>query len=198
MPLPTANNSIPDSNPSDCAARERGVWGRNDPIEEILRVNQAGEYGAKRIYQGQLATIRDPQAKRQIQHMLAQELEHLDYFNKAVSAVQVRPTLLQPLWHLGGFVLGAVTALMGKEAAMACTVAVESVIDSHYQDQLSCLRSSATQEELATKIEQFRQEEVEHHDLGLAEGAEQAPAYPMLTAAIRGITKTAITLSKRI
>jgi len=166
-------------------------------LEEIIRVDQAGEYGAKRIYQGQLAFTRDARAKAQIRQMLEQELTHLDYFNQQVAARQVRPTLMQPLWHLGGFVLGAVTALMSKEAAMACTVAVESVIDEHYQEQLEAL-AGHPETELKEKIEQFRQEEVEHHDLGLAEGAEQALAYPMLRAAIRGITRTAIAISKKI
>ncbi len=166
-------------------------------LEEIIRVNQAGEYGAKRIYQGQLATIRNPAAKKQIQHMLDQELEHLEYFNQKLGAGRIRPTLLQPFWHLGGFALGAVTALMGKEAAMACTVAVESVIDDHYREQLEQLEPHADTG-LKEKITQFRKEEAEHHDLGLAEGAEQAPAYPLLSGAIRLITRTAIGLSKKI
>ena len=164
-------------------------------LDEIIRVNHAGEYGAKRIYQGQLATIRDSKAKAQIEHMLAQELEHLDYFTAEIGKRGVRPTVLQPIWHLGGFALGAVTALMGKHAAMACTVAVESVIDEHYREQLATLSNEPVLQE---KIEKFRAEEVEHHDLGLAEGAEEAPAYPLLTAAIRGITQTAIALSKKI
>lgn len=166
-------------------------------LDEMIRVDQAGEYGAKRIYQGQLAVLRDPAARKQIQQMLAQELVHLEYFNAEMAKRRVRPTMLQPLWHLGGFVLGAATAWMGKEAAMACTVAVESVIDNHYREQLTSLQEEQ-EPELTAKIEQFRQEEMEHHDLGLQAGAEQATAYPLLTAAIRGITQTAILLSKKI
>ncbi len=162
----------------------------------MLRVNHAGEYGAKRIYQGQLATLKDPQARALVEHMAAQEQEHLDYFDAALKRERVRPTALMPLWHVGGFLLGAVTAKMGTEAAMACTVAVESVIDEHYREQTPV--ASAHAPELAKKIEQFRAEELEHHDTGLAHGATNAPAYAALSAAIRGITKTAIFLSKRI
>lgn len=167
-------------------------------LEEIIRVNQAGEYGAKRIYQGQLATLKNPSSRQQVQHMLEQELEHLDYFNQQMVARQVRPTLLNPLWHIGGFALGAVTALMGKEAAMACTVGVESVIDNHYREQLEILAKEPTETGLREKIEQFRAEEMEHHDTGLAEGAENAVAYPLLSAFIKGVTKTAIRLSTKI
>lgn len=164
--------------------------------ERLLRVNHAGEYGAKRIYQGQLATLKDAEARKLVQHMAEQEQVHLDYFDDAIKAERVRPTALMPIWHVGGFLLGAVTAKMGTEAAMACTVAVESVIDEHYREQLPQAQAHAP--DLSAKIEQFRQEEMEHHDTGLAHGAEQAPAYKALSAAIRGITKTAIFLSKSI
>lgn len=165
-------------------------------LQRIIRVNHAGEYGAKRIYEGQLAFIKDAETRRKVQHMRDQELEHLDYFTNEMRARKVRPTALQPLWHLGGFALGAVTALMGKEAAMACTVAVESVIDEHYADQQATLEQS--EPELEAAIAKFRAEEMEHHDTGLAEGAESAPAYPLLSAGIRGVTKLAIALSKRV
>lgn len=167
-------------------------------LDQIIRVNQAGEYGAKRIYQGQLAMLRDPAARKQVQHMLEQELQHLDYFDTEMKRRGVRPTALHPLWHVGGFALGAVTALMGKEAAMACTVAVESVIDGHYREQLQSLEGEAAEAPLRDKIAQFRVEEMEHHATGLAEGAENAPAYPLLSAFIRSVTRTAIQLSTRV
>ena len=127
--------------------------------------------------------------------MLEQELVHLDYFTAEMGKRKIRPTALQPLWHMGGFALGAITALMSKEAAMACTVAVERVIDGHYREQLESLENEP---ELQEKIEKFRAEEMEHHDLGLKEGAEQAAAYPLLSAVIRGVTRTAIALSKKV
>ncbi len=167
-------------------------------LEEIIRVNHAGEYGAKRIYQGQLAAIRSPAAKQKIQHMMEQELEHLTYFESQMKARGVRPTLLHPLWHVGGFVLGAVTALMGNEAAMACTVAVETVIDEHYREQQSALENHTDEPELQQKIAQFRVEELEHRDTGLAEGAENAVAYPLLSLLIKGVTRTAIKLSTKL
>lgn len=178
----------PPAQPGESSTKEQ--------MESMIRVNQAGEYGARRIYEGQLATLRDPQARKKVQHMLEQELEHLDYFNQQMGERQVRPTLLQPFWHMGGFLLGAATAAMGKEAAMACTVAVESVIDKHYQEQEA--RLGEGEKPLRDKIAQFRAEEMEHHDTGLAEGAEQAPVYPVLSKGIQTITKMAIALSKRI
>lgn len=163
----------------------------------MIRVDQAGEYGAARIYAGQLAVLgnRHP-AARPIRHMEAQEQRHLDRFNAMVAERGVRPTLLQPFWHVAGFALGAATAAIGPEAAMACTAAIETEIDHHYGEQLEALGQEDP--ELSKAIAEFRAEELEHKATALAEGAERAPAYPLLSAAIRLGCKVAINLSKRI
>jgi ubiquinone biosynthesis monooxygenase Coq7 len=167
-------------------------------IAEMIRVNLAGEYGAKRIYAGQLAALRGKPSYNIVKEMQQQELAHLDYFEKACVARGVRPTALHPVWHVGGWLLGAVTAKMGEKAAMACTVAVESVISEHYQQQLATLASRPEEAELCAQINQFRADEIEHHDTGLAHGAERTPAYHTLYHGVRGMTKLAIALSKRI
>ncbi|MEQ9199212.1 MAG: demethoxyubiquinone hydroxylase family protein, partial [Rhodospirillales bacterium] len=131
-----------------------------------------------------------------IRHMAEQEQKHLDYFNKAVGDRGVRPSLLQPLWHVGGFALGAATALMGREAAMACTVAVEEVIDEHYAAQAAELDDSEA--DLRAHIEEFRAEELEHRDTGLANDAENAPGYEVLTAGVKKISRLAIWMAERI
>lgn len=168
-----------------------------ESTDSMIRVNQAGEYGAKQIYAGQLAIMgnRTP-AARSIAHMAEQEERHLQFFNEMMGKRKVRPTLLQPIWEKAGFALGAVTAAIGPEAAMACTVAVETEIDNHYQEQLEQLGNSDPA--LSEKIEEFRQEELEHKETALNSGAEQAPAYPLMSAAIRMGCKMAIGLSKRI
>jgi ubiquinone biosynthesis monooxygenase Coq7 len=163
----------------------------------MLRVNQAGEYGAARIYAGQLAVLGDRQAvSRPIRKMAEQEARHLEHFNVMVAERGVRPTALQPLWHVAGFALGAATALIGPEAAMACTVAIETEIDAHYGAQLEEL--SGTDAELESAIAEFQTEELEHKATALAQGAERAPAYPLMSAAIRLGCRAAIALSKRV
>jgi ubiquinone biosynthesis monooxygenase Coq7 len=163
----------------------------------MLRVDQAGEYGATRIYAGQLAVLRRncPEAKL-IARMAAQEERHLNHFDSLVAARRVRPTALQPLWNVAGFALGAVTALMSEQAALACTDAVETEIDRHYGNQLDELGEDDP--ELATAIAEFRAEEVDHRDSARAAGAKDAIGYPVLTAAIRAGCRVAIGLSKRI
>ena len=163
----------------------------------MLRVNQAGEYGATRIYAGQLAVLpRNSPAAHQISRMASQEQRHLDRFNALMATRRVRPTVLQPLWDVAGFALGAATALMGERAAMACTEAVETEIDLHYGDQLDQL--GETDPEFAADIADFRAEELEHRDTARAHGAAQAVGYPILTATIRAGCRVAIALSKRI
>ena len=170
---------------------------RSADTGSMVRVDQAGEYGATRIYAGQLAVLRAncPEAKL-ISRMAAQEQRHLERFDRLMAERRVRPTALQPLWNVAGFALGAVTALMSEEAALACTDAIETEIDRHYGRQLDELGDEDP--ELAADIAEFRAEEVEHRDTARAAGATNAAGYPLLTAAIRAGCKVAIGLSKRI
>ena len=168
-------------------------------IDRMLRVDHAGEYGADRIYAGQLAVLGKTDVGPLIQHMWEQEKEHLATFDKYVPKYRVRPTALLPLWHVAGYALGAGTALLGKEAAMACTVAVEATITEHYNEQIRELSKDGEKyEELIKTISKFRDEEQEHHDTGLANEAEQAPAYALLSSAITVACKGAIYVSERI
>jgi 3-demethoxyubiquinol 3-hydroxylase len=163
----------------------------------MLRVDQAGEYGATRIYAGQLAVLRPncPEAKL-ISRMAAQEERHLARFDELMSQRRVRPTALQPLWNVAGFALGAVTALMSEKAALACTDAIETEIDRHYSRQLEELGEDDP--ELSQDIAEFRADEIEHRDTAREAGATTVAGYPLLTAAIRAGCKVAIELSKRI
>jgi ubiquinone biosynthesis monooxygenase Coq7 len=163
----------------------------------MLRVDQAGEYGATRIYAGQLAVLRRnaPESKL-IARMAAQEQRHLNRFNELMAERRVRPTALHPLWNVAGFALGAATALLSEKAALACTDAVETEIDKHYAAQLKQLGKDDP--ELAGDIADFRADELEHRDTARQAGATQALGYPLLTAAIRAGCRVAICLSKRI
>ena len=163
----------------------------------MIRVDQAGEYGAVRIYAGQLAVMgsRGPGADKLLT-MAAQEAAHRRDFDALLAARGVRPTLLQPLWHIAGYALGAASALVSPEAAMACTAAIETEIDRHYSEQLDAIGSDDP--ELATLITTALADEREHRETALASGAERAPAYPLLSAAIRLGCRAAIGLSRRI
>ena len=169
---------------------------RAETIARIVRVDHAGEYGAKRIYDGQLAVLGRSAAAPVIRRMAEQERRHLAAFERIVVERRVRPTLLSPLWHVAGFALGAATALLGERAAMACTVAVEEVIDEHYQAQLDTLEDS--EPELSAAIAEFRGHEIEHRDTALAHEAQEAPGYPLLSAAIKTGSRLAIWLSTRL
>ena len=170
---------------------------RRADTASMLRVDQAGEYGATRIYAGQLAVLRrNCPESRLIARMASQEERHLKRFNQLMAERRVRPTALQPVWNVAGFALGAVTALISEEAALACTDAVETEIDRHYSAQLADLGDD--DQELAGDIEEFRADELEHRDSARAAGATSAVGYPLLTAAIRAGCRVAIELSKRV
>ena len=163
----------------------------------MLRVNQAGEYGATRIYAGQLAVLgRSSAAAHQIVRMAAQEKRHLERFDRLMANRRVRPTALQPFWSVAGFALGAATALISERAAMACTDAVETEIDRHYSEQLAELGDDDP--ELSADIAAFQAEELEHRETAREHGAQDALGYPLLHATIRGFCRVAIELSKRI
>jgi ubiquinone biosynthesis monooxygenase Coq7 len=172
---------------------------RDEAIQRMIRVDQAGEYGATRIYAGQLAVMGErTHLSTEIRAMAAQEADHLKRFDALVARRGTRPSALQPFWSAAGYALGAATALIGPEAAMACTAAVEEEIDRHYSHQLDELQASGDDPELATMIEEFREDERAHRDAALAAGAERAPAYPLLSGAIRLGCRVAIGLAQRI
>jgi ubiquinone biosynthesis monooxygenase Coq7 len=165
-------------------------------IARMIRVDHAGEYGAARIYDGQLAVLGRTPVGPVIREMAKQEKEHLATFDRLLVERQVRPTALAPLWQVAGFALGAASALAGPRAAMACTVAVEEVIEEHYQRQQENLGDDEA--ELAETVAAFRADEIAHRDTGLAHGAEQAPAYGALGRAVKTGTRLAIWLSERV
>ena len=167
-------------------------------ISEMIRVNQAGEYGAKRIYEGQISQTKDERQRKILEHMAEQEQKHLSYFNHVMVEQGVRPTLLQPFWHVGGYLIGAITAKIDPKLAHACTMAVEEVIDEHYQQQLDELEFFPEHEDLKSTIEVFRKEEQEHHDIAEDEGGSDHPASEAVKKTVSFITKTAIALSKKI
>ncbi|XP_026487047.1 5-demethoxyubiquinone hydroxylase, mitochondrial [Vanessa tameamea] len=175
------------------------TWKKNPQLDSIIRVDHAGELGADRIYAGQMAVLGNTAEGPLIKHMWEQEIKHREKFEELISKYRVRPTVMTPLWNIAGFALGAGTALLGKEAAMACTVAVETVIVDHYNDQLRTLMEDPNvDKEILETITKFRDEEQEHHDTGIDHGAEQAPFYKALTEVIKTGCKVAISISKKI
>ena len=189
----------PTPSPPRVTAEDRlpGDISPRELVERIIRVDHAGEYGAVRIYEGQLAVLgRSAPRAAVLRHRAGQERRHLATFDRLVVERRVRPTLLTPLWHAAGFALGAATALMGERAAMACTVAVEEAIDEHYAGQVR--RLGEDEAELRETIARFREEELEHRDTGLAHGAERTPGYALLSRAIKDGCRLAIWLSTRV
>ncbi len=169
---------------------------REQMIDSMIRVDHAGEHGAVRIYAGQLAVLAGTEAEAPIREMAEQEQRHLNRFDSIVADRQVRPTALAPIWHVAGFALGAGTALLGPKAAMACTQAVEEVIDEHYAAQAEQLGDD--ERDIRDTIEEFRADEQAHRDKAVEEGAEQAAGYEILTGAVKAGSKLAIWLSSRI
>jgi ubiquinone biosynthesis monooxygenase Coq7 len=173
---------------------------RRDVTHRMIRVDQAGEYGARRIYAGQLAVLGHTRFGPTIRHMAAQEEAHLQAFDRLMVERGVRPTALTPIWHMAGFALGAATALMSEKAAMACTTAIEETIDDHYSRQRTALDADGPYEdgELLGVIETCHADELEHRDTAYQHGAAQAPGYHLLSGLIKAGARTAIWLSERV
>ncbi len=165
-------------------------------VERMVRVDHAGEYGAVRIYQGQLAVLKRHPNRRQIEAMAANEQEHLAKFEELIVERRVRPTVMTPVWHVAGFALGAASALLGPKAAMACTEAVEEVIDEHYAGQAEKLGED--ERDLLEVVQKFRADEIHHRDVARAEGAAEAPLYSLFSGAVKTGSRLAIWISERI
>lgn len=176
-----------------------GDLSRQEVLARMIRVNQAGEYGAIRIYEGQIAVLKRKGCSVALRAMAENEKTHLATFNRFLVQRRVRPTVLQPVWHILGFVLGAGTALLGERAVMVCTVAVEEVIEAHYSRQAHTLDGGAESEELREVILKYRDDELEHRSIALMHGgATRAPAYLLLNTVIKTGSYLAIWLSERM
>ncbi len=169
--------------------------GESQQIKSLLRVNHAGELGAKQIYKAQRKVLGDDP---ELVFMANQEIAHLEIFTKLMIEHKVRPTLLQPLWHVLSYGMGAVTALMGKRAAHACTIAVEEVIVEHYQQQIDTLQGATKHQDLLATIQQIQKEEDHHRAIAEQGGGKQAVGYDVLATIVKAMTKTAIKISKKI
>ena len=171
---------------------------QNIKLDEFLRVNHAGERAAQTIYKGQLAVLGNRPEAAEIRHMMAQEQEHLDSFDQLLNDYQVRPSLLDPVWGAAGFALGAATAALGPKAAMACTIAVEEVIGGQYDRQVQTLNAAGEEPELAETLARFRDEELEHRDIGREHHGEETPGWPLLRGIIQTGCRTAIRIAEKI
>ena len=189
-------NNLYKKNNVTADSRLPGDPDKNALVQSMIRVNQAGEYGAQRIYAGQLAVTKKNSLRKKIQMMADHEKDHLETFNNLMLERKIRPTALQPVWHVLGFALGATTALMGEKSAMACTVAVEEVIDEHYQNQINQIESD--EKELRNKIIKFRDDELNHKDIAYNEGATKDGLYSVLDKIIKTGSKIAINISEKV
>ena len=169
-------------------------------LEEIIRVDHAGERGAIKIYEGQLLALKtikkDRALKDKIEEMKEHEQEHLSYFEKEIHKRKIKPTYFLPLWDLMGVTLGFSTALMGKKAAMLCTASVEEVIEDHYQNQLKKLGNDEM--ELKAKIEKFKDDETDHKNIAYQAGASNDGFYSIMDKLIKTGSRIAITISEKI
>ena len=167
-------------------------------IEEIIRVDHAGEHGATQIYRGQLAIFSEnSEFGKEIKEMAEQEEIHKSTFDELIVKEEVRPTIMFPLWNIAWYVLGLGTALLGKKAAMACTVAVEEVIGQHYEEQADELKKRKIKPQLLKIVKKFREDELEHHDTGIEHQAEMTTGYVLLSKTIKQLCYTAIKISKK-
>jgi ubiquinone biosynthesis monooxygenase Coq7 len=166
-------------------------------IAEIIRVNHAGEYGAKRIYEAQFKFTKNKETKILIKEMLDSEQVHLDYFNRQLIERKIRPTIFTPLWHIGGYMLGATSALIGSKTAMLVTEKVEEVIAEHYQEQIKYLEGQ-DQLELLSHIKQFQAEEMTHQQIAIKNNSQGSICPLLFGVIIKNICKVAISISKRL
>ena len=169
-------------------------------LEEIIRVDHAGERGAIKIYEGQLLALKtikqDETLKNKIEEMKEQEKEHLEYFEKEIQKRKIKPTYLLPLWDVMSVTLGFGSALLGKRATLLCTASVEEVIDEHYQNQLKKLGSD--EKDLKKKIEEFKKDEINHKNIAYEAGATNKGLYSIMDKVIRTGSRIAITISEKI
>ena len=169
-------------------------------LEEIIRVDHAGERGAIKIYEGQLLALstfkKDEKLKRLIEEMKEHEKEHFEYFDKEIQKRNIKPTIFLPLWDLLGVTLGFGTTMLGKKAAMLCTASVEEVICDHYQNQLDKLGDD--EKDLKKSIKKFKEDEDDHKNIAYDKGATKEGLYFLLDKIIQNTSRVAIKVSEKV
>ncbi|MEM6603965.1 MAG: demethoxyubiquinone hydroxylase family protein [Pseudomonadota bacterium] len=185
---------------SDILKRLPGMHTPQTIQHEMLRVDHAGEFGAVGIYRGQKDALKHATHERQsyenICHMAEGEDVHLAHFNKILPERRIRPSLFSPFWARGSYILGSVTALISKNNAMACTEAVETVIGAHYNEQIDFFEAVKDPETEALK--KFRDDELEHLDEAVSDGAQQASVYRAANGIVQSLCKGVITIAEKI
>ncbi len=166
-------------------------------LQEIIRVNHAGEFGAKRIYEGQIKYTKSAEDKKLLNHMLEQEQVHLDYFSSQIRG-GVRPTIFMPIWNLGGYLMGALSAKVNLKTAMLVTKSVEDVIENHYEEQINYLEQTDPQNPLLEKIKSFRDDEINHKNIAIEYESFPSVFAKIFENGIKVICKSAIFLSKKL
>ncbi|XGW16328.1 hypothetical protein V3C99_001636, partial [Haemonchus contortus] len=169
-------------------------------LEKIIRVDHAGELGADRIYAGQMAVLQGSPVASVIKKMWDEEKEHLDVMERLAAKYEVPHTIFSPIFSIAAYALGVGSALLGKEGAMACTVAVEELIGQHYNNQLKELIGDDPEahKDLLDTLTKLRDDELQHHDTGIKYNGPQAPLFDAMKFIIQTGCKGAIFMAERI
>lgn len=167
-------------------------------INEIIRVNHAGEYGAQVIYNSQIKFSKDIKLKKKLKKIALEELQHFDYFESQIIKKRVRPTLMRPIWNLGGYALGAITSILGEKYVHACTEAVEEVIVEHYLEQIEYLKKNNKNKDIQAKLKQFCDEEQNHKEYAANHHTSKDMTSQIFKRLTRRVTKVAIKISKKV
>uniref|UniRef100_A0A0K0CUR5 5-demethoxyubiquinone hydroxylase, mitochondrial n=1 Tax=Angiostrongylus cantonensis TaxID=6313 RepID=A0A0K0CUR5_ANGCA len=168
-------------------------------LEKVIRVDHAGELGADRIYAGQMAVFQGSSVGSVIKKMWDEEREHLDTMERLAAKHDVPPTIFAPIFSVAAYTVGVASALLGKEGAMACTVAVEELIGRHYNNQLKELMADDPEahKELLEILTKMRDDELNHHDTGIKYDGLKAPMFEVLKFVIQTGCRGAIYIAER-
>ena len=168
-------------------------------LKQIIRVNHAGEYGAQKIYNGQIKFCKNSKLKKKLERISSEEKVHFDYFDEQIIKQRVRPTLMSPLWNILGTTLGVVSSRLGEDYVNACTESVEEVIVEHYKKQINFLKSQKINNELRRKIEKFCKEEDDHREDAISSKSKKNNfGLKVFKRFTKLGTKVAIEVSKRV
>lgn len=172
-----------------------------DPSElgnRILKVDHAGEQGAICVYRAQwaIAALTAPSMREQLADFLLHEKRHRSIFGAAMMERGLSRCRSYVLCSIGGYLLGAVTALLGRKAIAATTIAIESVVLRHLAEQRDML--ATVDPEAAGIIGTIVEDEQFHHDRSLDEIDVDRPWLSGLRAIVRQATESVIWLGMKL
>lgn len=160
----------------------------------LMRVNHVGEICAQALYRGQSIVCKDPACRELLLDAAAEEVDHLAWCGQRLSELNARPSVLNPLWYAGSFVLGALAGRSGVAHNLGFMAETERQVEAHLDSHLE--RLPQVDERSRAIVQQMKEDEIKHRKTAENHGASALPT--PIKVVMRAVSRVMTTTAYRI